>query len=167
MEKYYVFLVRHEHGDYKVNTFDQKSKLKKYLLQYLKKYEKYSKELNENTLFEIVNEAEKVGNIVIEEEEGYGIVKVVFGNEIDSDDEDRSSSSDDDDNSSSSSDDDGSSSSSSSEDDSSSSSDDDSSSSSSSSEDDGSSSSEDNGSSSSEDDGSSSSEDDGSSSSDE
>jgi hypothetical protein len=79
MEKYYVFSVHHKNGKYKIETFTDKKKLEDHLLNYLKKHDKYSLDTKNMNLTEIANEAEKVGNIIIDEKEGPGIVKVVLG----------------------------------------------------------------------------------------
>ena len=82
MESIYVFLVFHKKGKYQVKEFDGEDELETYLLKYLKKYKKYRVPPPSVGLYDLISECLKVGSIVLDEKAGYGIVKVVSGNEF-------------------------------------------------------------------------------------
>ena len=82
MESIYVFLVFHKKGKYQVKEFDGEDELETYLLKYLKKYKKYRVPPPSVGLYDLISECIKVGSIVLDEKAGYGIVKVVSGNEF-------------------------------------------------------------------------------------
>ena len=90
MENYYVFMVYHKKGKYKIKTYESEEELEDFLIGYLKKYKEYAKIGLYESLYNLIHEAMKVGSIVLDEKKGYGVVKVVMGDEIqdDSDDED-------------------------------------------------------------------------------
>ena len=82
MESIYVFLVFHKKGKYQIKEFDGEDELETYLLKYLKKYKKYRVPPPSVGLYDLISECIKVGSIVLDEKAGYGIVKVVSGNEF-------------------------------------------------------------------------------------
>ena len=83
MEVVYVFLVFHKKGKYKVKELDGEDELEDFLIKYLNKHKKYCNiDLKNSSLYELVNEGVKVGSIVLDERQGYGIVKVVYGTEF-------------------------------------------------------------------------------------
>jgi hypothetical protein len=82
MESIYVFLVHHKKGKYQVKEFDGEDELETYLIKYLKKYKKYRIPPPSVSLFDLIKESIKVGLIVLDEKQGYGIVKVISGNEF-------------------------------------------------------------------------------------
>ena len=82
MESIYVFLVFHKKGRYQVKEFDGEDELETYLIKYLKKYKRYCRISSSLSLYDLISECLKVGSIVLDEKAGYGIVKVVSGNEF-------------------------------------------------------------------------------------
>ena len=82
MESIYVFLVFHKKGKYQVKEFDGEDELETFLVKYLKKHKKYRVPPPSVSLYDLIHECIKVGSIVLDEKAGYGIVKVVSGNEF-------------------------------------------------------------------------------------
>ena len=82
MESIYVFLVFHKKGKYQVKEFDGEDELETYLIKYLKKYKRYCRISSSLSLYDLISECLKVGSIVLDEKAGYGIVKVVSGNDF-------------------------------------------------------------------------------------
>ena len=85
MDTYYVFMVYHKKGKYKVKEFESEDELEDFIKLYLNKYRQYAKLGIYESLYNMINESIKVGMIVIDEKKGYGIVKVVHGNQIEDD----------------------------------------------------------------------------------
>jgi hypothetical protein len=89
MDKYFVFMVYYKKGKYKVKEFDTEDEMGDFLISYLKKYSKYTiiKNLRNASLYELIAESIKVGSIVLDEREGYAVVKAVGGGEVEDSEE--------------------------------------------------------------------------------
>lgn len=81
---YHVFQVNLKKRKYRTDEFEEEEDLRDFLAQYILKNKKYSRNIGfeDCELYEITNEAMKIGMILLDEKKGSAIVKIIQGKQI-------------------------------------------------------------------------------------
>jgi hypothetical protein len=76
--KYVVVSTYYKHAEYDLQIFQNEEELRDFLEKELRSYEEYFRPVDTNnmTLFELIRKTVDLGNIIVEEERGWGVREI-------------------------------------------------------------------------------------------